>query len=92
MFAELFFSDEERAGLFERKNFRQNRKDVHVKKLSLLSEQMEKCPNLPQNPFVEYAKYDGNVRTIYLRSLYKYFKMPFLVFIHMMFVLFWAFI
>lgn len=62
----IVFTDEERAGLFEKKNFRQNRKDVHVKKLSLLSEQMEKCPNLPQNPFVEYAKYDGNVRTVYL--------------------------
>lgn len=53
-------TDEERAGLFERKNFKQNGKDVHIKKHSLLSEQLEKCPNLPQNPFVEYAKYDGN--------------------------------
>lgn len=48
--------------LFQRKDFRKNtpQKRGH----SLLSEQLEKCPNLPQNPFKEYAKFDGNVRDI----------------------------
>jgi hypothetical protein len=58
------FTDDERAGLFERKNFRQTEKEICIKKHSLLSDQLEKCPNLPQNPFAEYAKYDGNVRKI----------------------------
>lgn len=63
------FTDDERAGLFERKNFRHTDKDVYIKKHSLLSDQLEKCPNLPQNPFAEYAKYDGNVRKIYVVKL-----------------------
>ncbi|XP_069697970.1 target of rapamycin complex 2 subunit MAPKAP1 isoform X2 [Periplaneta americana] len=58
----VILTDEERAGLFERKNFKQDKNNIHIKKHSLLSEQLEKCPNLPQNPFVEYAKYDGNAQ------------------------------
>ena len=63
------FTDDERAGLFERKNFRQTDKDICMKKHSLLSDQLEKCPNLPQNPFAEYAKYDGNVRKMCVMKL-----------------------
>jgi len=63
------FTDDERAGLFERKNFRHTEKDICIKKHSLLSDQLEKCPNLPQNPFAEYAKYDGNVRKICLMNI-----------------------
>lgn len=47
--------------LFQRKDFR--RKALLKKGQSLLSEQLEKCPNLPQNPFKDYAKFDGNVRS-----------------------------
>ncbi|XP_011143027.1 target of rapamycin complex 2 subunit MAPKAP1 isoform X1 [Harpegnathos saltator] len=46
--------------LFQRKDFR---KSASLKRgHSLLSEQLEKCPNLPQNPFKEYAKFDGNAQ------------------------------
>lgn len=45
--------------LFQRKDFR--RKTPLRKGHSLLSEQLEKCPNLPQNAFKDYAKFDGNV-------------------------------
>lgn len=45
--------------LFQRKDFR--RKALPKKGQSLLSEQLEKCPNLPQNSFKDYAKFDGNV-------------------------------
>lgn len=45
--------------LFQRKNFR--RKGPLKKGHSLLSEQLVKCPNLPQNPFKDYAIFDGNV-------------------------------
>lgn len=48
--------------LFQRKDFR--RKTPLRRGQSLLSEQLEKCPNLPQNSFKEYAKFDGNVRTV----------------------------
>jgi hypothetical protein len=58
----VVLTDDERAGLFERKNFRHTDKDICIKKHSLLSDQLEKCPNLPQNPFAEYAKYDGNAQ------------------------------
>lgn len=44
--------------LFQRKDFR--RKTPLRRGQSLLSEQLEKCPNLPQNSFKEYAKFDGN--------------------------------
>lgn len=48
--------------LFQRKDFR---KKAPVKKgQSLLSEQLEKCPNLPQNSFKDYVKFDGNVCSI----------------------------
>lgn len=45
--------------LFQRKDFRS--KTGHNKRHSLLSEQLEKCPNVPLNPFMEYAKFDGSV-------------------------------
>ncbi|XP_063226054.1 stress-activated map kinase-interacting protein 1 isoform X2 [Bacillus rossius redtenbacheri] len=55
-------TDDERAALFERKDFKKDGKEElkKVKMNSLLSEQLEKSPHLPQNPFLEYAKYDGN--------------------------------
>ena len=46
--------------LFQRKDFRS--KTGHNKRHSLLSEQLEKCPNVPQNPFMEYAKFDGSAQ------------------------------
>lgn len=49
----------DQSDLFQRKDFR--RKAPLKKGQSLLSEQLEKCPNLPPNPFKEYAKFDGNV-------------------------------
>nr|CAD7587323.1 unnamed protein product [Timema genevievae] len=54
-------TDEERGALFERKDFKQiNLKDPkETKSHSLLSEQLEKSPHLPHNPFLEFAKYDG---------------------------------
>ncbi|XP_076183308.1 SAPK-interacting protein 1 isoform X2 [Ptiloglossa arizonensis] len=46
--------------LFQRKDFR--KKNAHPKGYSLLSEQLQKCPNIPQNLFVEYAKFDGSAQ------------------------------
>lgn len=40
---------------------------------SLLSEQLEKCTNLPQNPFIEYAKFDGNAQIGIPTRKYKIF-------------------
>ncbi|KAF7400602.1 stress-activated map kinase-interacting protein 1 [Vespula maculifrons] len=51
----------EQSKLFQRKDFRKKNATTS-KRLSLLSEQIEKCPNLPQNPFTEYAKFDGNAQ------------------------------
>lgn len=48
--------------LFQRKDFRKKKEVTTDKRHSLLSEQLEKCPNLPQNPFTDYARFDGNVR------------------------------
>lgn len=53
-------TSEKQQELFQRKDFRKN--DNKVKKGSLLSEQIEKCPKLPQNPFAKYTRFDGNVR------------------------------
>lgn len=52
--------------LFQRKDFR--KKTGQTKRYSLLSEQLEKCPNVPQNPFIEYAKFDGSV------CIYEFYK------------------
>ncbi|XP_008547321.1 target of rapamycin complex 2 subunit MAPKAP1 [Microplitis demolitor] len=49
---------EEIADLFQQKDFR--KKDISVKRHSLLSEQLEKCPYAPVNRFIEYAKFDGS--------------------------------
>ncbi|XP_012285280.1 stress-activated map kinase-interacting protein 1 [Orussus abietinus] len=38
------------------------KEDKVVKRYSLLSEQLEKCPNLPQNAFTDYAKFEGNAQ------------------------------
>lgn len=46
--------------LFQRKDFRK-KTDQTNKRYSLLSEQLEKCPHVPINPFIEYAKFDGSV-------------------------------
>ncbi|XP_076626457.1 SAPK-interacting protein 1 isoform X1 [Colletes latitarsis] len=46
--------------LFQRKDFR--KKTGQTKKYSLLSEQLQKCPNIPQNLFIEYAKFDGSAQ------------------------------
>ncbi|XP_076755192.1 SAPK-interacting protein 1 isoform X3 [Xylocopa sonorina] len=50
----------EQSELFQRKDFRKNA--PKTKRYSLLSEQLEKCPNIPQNPFIEYAKFDGSAQ------------------------------
>lgn len=50
---------EERQELFKAKDLRQNKQIIPRR--SLFAEQLEKCPELPQNPFVEYARFDGNV-------------------------------
>ncbi|KAH0952635.1 hypothetical protein HN011_005806 [Eciton burchellii] len=44
--------------IFHRKDFR--RKTPLKKGHSLLSEQLEKCPHLPENLYKKYAKFDGN--------------------------------
>lgn len=46
--------------LFQRKDFRKKKEVTTDKRHSLLSEQLEKCPNLPQNPFTDYSRFDGN--------------------------------
>nr|CAD7411107.1 unnamed protein product [Timema poppensis] len=71
-------SDEERGALFERKDFKQIKlKDPkETKSHSLLSEQLEKSPHLPHNPFLEFAKYDGtiNIWILLLVSLLELYR------------------
>lgn len=53
-------SDRDFQEMFQRKEFR--KKDPASKKSSsMLTEQLEQCPDLPHNPFMEYAKFDGSV-------------------------------
>lgn len=63
----------EQSELFRRKDFRKKDTKV-VKRHSLLAEQLEKSPHPPENPFTEYAKFDGNVRTLYVTSNLKFDK------------------
>lgn len=42
------------------------KKDISNQKINYISELtklLKACPYLPQNPFREYSKYDGNVNT-----------------------------
>lgn len=55
---------EQQKELFKSKDFRNNRQNIQRK--SLFAEQLEKCPELPQNPFVEYARFDGNVSIAFI--------------------------
>ena len=57
---------EEQQELFKGKELKRS-KEI-VKKRSLFSEQLEQCPDLPQNPFVEYARFDGSVS---IENLYR---------------------
>ncbi|XP_043500457.1 target of rapamycin complex 2 subunit MAPKAP1 [Polistes fuscatus] len=51
----------EQSKLFQRKDFRKKNTTTN-KRHSFLSEQIGKCPNLPQNPFTDFAKFDGNAQ------------------------------
>ena len=51
----------EQSELFKRKDFRKKPDAQLQKRHSLLSEQLEKSPHLPQNKFTEFARFDGNV-------------------------------
>lgn len=53
-------SEAEISEMFQRKDFR-NKQTKNIKRLSLLSEQLEKSPHIPRNPFIDYAKFDGSV-------------------------------
>ncbi|KAF5299340.1 hypothetical protein FQA39_LY02513 [Lamprigera yunnana] len=61
-------SSEELSEIFVRKDLRT--KDKTVKK-SLLSKQLERCTNLPQNPYMEYAKFDGSAQVGILTRKYR---------------------
>lgn len=61
-------SEEQRNELFPRKPIQKIREEEGVKKVSLLTEILAKFPNAPENPFKEFAKWDGNV--IFLIALY----------------------
>lgn len=52
-------SDKEKEEYFKGKDFRQINQNGHKK--SLFSEQLENCPDLPKNPFADYASFDGSV-------------------------------
>lgn len=56
--------------LFVRKDIERNRPVI---KKSLLTEQIERCTNLPQNPYIEYAKFDGSAQVGILTRKYKIF-------------------
>lgn len=62
-------TSEERERLFQRKVISKEKKKVR----SLLSEEIEKCPLLPKNPFSEYAKFDGNAQVVLPTRTYKIF-------------------
>lgn len=49
-------SESENNELFSKKIVKQ----AVLCKKSLLAEQLEKCENLPRNPYIEYAKFDGS--------------------------------
>ena len=64
---------EQQKELFKRKDFRKKDK-ISDKRKSLLAEQIEKCPTLSQNPFIDFAKFDGSVsicnKYYYINILY----------------------
>ncbi|XP_054157988.1 target of rapamycin complex 2 subunit MAPKAP1-like [Oppia nitens] len=76
---ELFPKKELKADDNDVKLIEQQTKDTPkpLKKKSALSLQLENCPNIPNNPFLEYARFDGRVSegtptkriTIYLTML-----------------------
>lgn len=64
-------TQEEIDKLFVRKDLT-NVKPKIIEK-SLLSELLERCTNLPQNPYMEYAKFDGSAQVGILTRKYKIF-------------------
>ncbi|XP_014251577.1 target of rapamycin complex 2 subunit MAPKAP1 [Cimex lectularius] len=56
-------SAEERAELFPKKDMTKVREEIKkVKKISVITEMLSKFPNMPLNPFKNYAKMDGNAQ------------------------------
>ncbi|KAF4529322.1 hypothetical protein B566_EDAN011416 [Ephemera danica] len=49
----------ERDNLFERKVLKPKEKST---KVSILSSQLKNCPYMPQNPFLEFSKFDGTAQ------------------------------
>lgn len=54
------YNDQERAQMFPKKDL--TKVKDHVKKKSLLTEQLENCPHLPHRQYLEYAKFDGTAQ------------------------------
>ena len=54
---------EERAERFPRKDVKSINHKGDRKQISLLTELLAKFPNMPENPFRDFAKMDGNVTT-----------------------------
>lgn len=42
----------------------QNKVEKRIRKISLLTQQLQKCNFQQKNPFQDYARFDGNVRII----------------------------
>uniref|UniRef100_A0A1Y1K0I4 Uncharacterized protein n=1 Tax=Photinus pyralis TaxID=7054 RepID=A0A1Y1K0I4_PHOPY len=63
-------TEQELGELFVRK---EPKKNVSNTRKSLLSEKLEQCTNLPQNPYIEYAKFDGSAQVGILTRKYKIF-------------------
>lgn len=58
---------EERGHLFEKKEL-PTVKPAQGATLSLLTEQLDSSASQGENPFLEYAKFDGKVSTGYIRN------------------------
>lgn len=58
---------------FVKKNLETNVKGNSLPKVSLLTKQLEECTSLPQNPYIEYVKYDGSAQVGQTVRTYKIF-------------------
>lgn len=66
-------SDVEREALFTRKEIPQTKQEGRGKSKSMLTDQLVKCPFLPQSKFLEYAKFDGTAQLGLPTKTYKIF-------------------
>lgn len=66
-------TEQEKDQLFSKKSIIRTNHNDNIKRKSLLTDQLQKCPHLPQKQYLEYAMFDGAAQFGMPTKTYKIF-------------------